>query len=74
LWNRSNIIESPHAGARIQTRRVTHWQNGKMVIRWLASAFIRTEKRFNQIMGYRDLWTLEAILNDVQPAIGQVAA
>jgi len=74
LWNRSNIIESPHAGARIQTRRVTHWQNGKMVIRWLASAFIRTEKRFNQIMGYRDLWTLEEILNDVQPAIGQVAA
>ena len=57
----TNIIESPHAGVRIQTRRVTHWQNGKMVIRWMASAFIRTEKRFNNIMGYRDLWTLEAI-------------
>jgi transposase-like protein len=70
----TNIIESPHAGVRIQTRRVTHWQNGKMVIRWLASAFIRTEKRFNKIMGYRDLWTLEAILNDTQPATGQVAA
>jgi len=70
----TNIIESPHAGVRIQTRRVTHWQNGKMVIRWLASAFIRTEKRFNKIMGYRDLWTLEAILNDTQPASGQVAA
>jgi transposase-like protein len=70
----TNIIESPHAGVRIQTRRVTHWQNGKMVIRWLASAFIRTEKRFNKIMGYRDLWTLEAILNDSQPVTGQVAA
>ena len=70
----TNIIESPHAGVRIQTRRVTHWQNGKMVIRWLASAFIRTEKSFNKIMGYRDLWTLEAILNDAQPAAGQVAA
>jgi len=70
----TNIIESPHAGVRIQTRRVTHWQNGKMVIRWLAPAFIRTEKRFNKIMGYRDLWTLEAILNDAQPAAGQVAA
>jgi hypothetical protein len=45
-----------------------HWQNGKIVIRWLASAFIRTEKRFNKIMGYRDLWTLEATLNDAQPA------
>jgi hypothetical protein len=25
-------------------------------------------------MGYRDLWTLEAILNNVQPTTGQVAA
>jgi transposase-like protein len=59
----TNIIESPHAGVRIQTRRVTHWQNGKMVLRWMASAFIRTEKRFNKIMGHRDLWALEAILS-----------
>jgi transposase-like protein len=59
----TNIIESPHAGVRIQTRRVTHWQNGRMVLRWMASAFIRTEKRFNKIMGHRDLWALEAILN-----------
>ena len=59
----TNIIESPHAGVRIQTRRVTHWQNGKMVLRWMASAFVRTEKRFNKIMGHRDLWALEAILN-----------
>lgn len=59
----TNIIESPHAGVRIQTRRVTHWQNGKMVLRWMASAFIRTEKRFNRIMGHKDLWALEAILN-----------
>ena len=59
----TNIIESPHAGVRIQTRRVTHWQSGKMVMRWMASEFIRTEKRFNKIMGHRDLWALEAILN-----------
>jgi transposase-like protein len=70
----TNIIESPHAGVRIQTRRVTHWQNGAMVTRWLASAFIRTEKRFNKIMGYRDLWTLEAILNPAQADAAQVAA
>src|ERR1035437_4766200 len=70
----TNIIESPHAGVRIRTRRVTNWQNGSMARRWMASAFIRTEKRFNKIMGYRDLWTLEAILNDKQPATGQVAA
>ena len=59
----TNIIESPHAGVRIQTRRVTHYQNGKMVLRWMASAFLRTEKRFKRIMGHKDLWALEAILN-----------
>ena len=70
----TNIIESPHAGVRIQTRRVTHWQNGNMVLRWMASAFLRTEKRFNKVMGYRDLWTLEATLNPAQPASAEVAA
>jgi transposase-like protein len=70
----TNIIESPHAGVRIQTRRVTHWQNGNMVLRWMASAFLRTEKRFNKIMGYRDLWALEAILNPAQHASAEVAA
>lgn len=69
----TNIIESPHAGVRIQTRRVAHWQNGKMVLRWMASAFLRTEKRFNRIMGHKDLWALEAILNPTATASQKVA-
>ena len=69
----TNIIESPHAGVRIQTRRVTHWQNGKMVLRWMASAFLRTEKRFKRIMGHRDLWALEAILNPTAATSKKVA-
>jgi transposase-like protein len=69
----TNIIESPHAGVRIQTRRVTHWQNGKMVLRWMASAFLRTEKRFKRIMGHRDLWALEAILNPAATASQKAA-
>jgi len=43
-------------------------------MRWMASAFLRTEKRFNKIMGHRDLWALEAILNPAQPASKKVAA
>jgi transposase-like protein len=69
----TNIIEGPHAGVRIQTRRVTHWQNGKMVLRWMASAFLRTENRFKRIMGHRDLWTLEAILNPAATASQKAA-
>jgi len=64
----TNIIESPHAGVRIRTRRVTHWQNGAMARRWMASAFLRTEKNFRRIMGYKELWALEAILSESQAA------
>ena len=70
----TNLIESPHAGVRIRTRRVTHWQNGAMVRRWMASAFLRTEKNFRKIMGYRELWALEAILNGPQSATRQAVA
>lgn len=70
----TNIIESPHAGVRIRTRRVTNWQNGTMVRRWMASAFLRTEKKFRRIMGYTELWTLEAILSESQVATQQAVA
>lgn len=70
----TSITESPHAGAGIQTRHVTHWQTGRMVICCLASASISTENRFNNILGCRNLWTLVAILDDAQPATRQVAA
>lgn len=76
LWRclaTTNIIESPHAGVRIQTRRVTHWKNGRMVLRWMASAFLRTEKRFKRIMGHKDLWALEAILNPTATASKKAA-
>ena len=59
----TNIIESPNSGVRGRTRRVTNWQSGEMVLRWAAAAFIATEKRFNRIMGYAQLWTLQVALD-----------
>ena len=56
----TNIIENPHSGVRMRTRRVSRWRNGKMVLRWAASAFLATEKNFRRIQGYRDLWMLKA--------------
>ena len=35
-----------------------------MALRWAASAFLEVEKRFRRIMGYRDLWMLESVLNE----------
>jgi putative transposase len=59
----TNIIESPQSGVRMRTRRVCRWRDGAMVKRWAAAAFLATEKNFRKIMGYRDLWMLDAILN-----------
>lgn len=64
----TNIIESPHAGVRMRTRRVCRWRNGNMVKRWMAAALLATEKNFRKIMGYRDLWALDAILNGSKSA------
>ena len=44
-----------------------------MVLRWMASAFLRTEKRFKRIMKHKDLWALEAILNLAATASKKVA-
>ena len=59
----TNIIESPHSGVRMRTRRVTNWKDGSMVMRWAASGFLATEKDFRRMMGYRDLWILAAALD-----------
>jgi transposase-like protein len=70
----TNIIESPQSGVRMRTRRVCRWRDGSMVKRWMASAFLATEKNFRKIMGHRDLWALEAILNGSKSATGTAVA
>ena len=47
----TNVIESPHSGVRLRTRRVCHWRVGKMVLRWAAAALLATEKNFRRLMG-----------------------
>ncbi len=34
-----------------------------MVLRWVATAWLSTEKSFRRIMGYQQLWMLEAYLD-----------
>jgi len=62
----TNIIESPHSGVRMRTRRVCHWQNGQMVLRWAVAGFLETEKHFQRIGGYKQLWMLKAYLDDLE--------
>lgn len=58
----TNIIESPQSGVQRRTSNVARWRDAEMVERWVASAWLLTEKHFRRIDGHRDLWALAAIL------------
>lgn len=59
----TNVIESSFSGARSKIRRVTHWQDGSMALRWSAAALLATEKKFRKIYGSSGLWMLQAYLD-----------
>jgi transposase-like protein len=58
----TNVIESPQGGVARRTDNVTRWRDQEMVERWVASAWLLTEKHFRKIDGHRDLWALATIL------------
>ena len=60
----TNVIESPNSGIRRRTGRVTRWKDGSMLLRWVASALIATEKSFRRIMGWKQLWILQTYLDN----------
>ncbi len=60
----TNVIESPNSGIRRRTGRVSRWKDGSMVLRWVASALIETEKSFRRIMGCERLWMLKSNLDN----------
>ncbi len=70
----TNLIESPQSGVRMRTRRVCRWRDAAMMQRWAAAAFLATENNFRRIMGWKDLWQLQAILGRQTPATKQEVA
>lgn len=58
----TNIIESPQSGVQKRTGNVTRWRDADMTQRWVASAWLITERHFRRIDGHKDLWALAAIL------------
>jgi len=70
----TNVIESPHSGVRLRTRKVCRWRDGKMVLRWAAAALLMTEQNFRRIMGHRDLWMLKAAFGRKEALVQQEVA
>ena len=58
----TNVIESPQSGVQKRTNNVTRWRDAAMVERWVASAWLLTEKHFRKVLGFRDFWALSVIL------------
>ena len=70
----TNVIESPQGGVARRTANVTRWRDREMVERWVASAWLLTEKHFHKIDGHSDLWALATILGrQVQTPTSQEA-
>lgn len=68
----TNVIESPQSGVQKRTNNVTRWRDAAMVERWVASAWLLTEKHFRKVVGFHDFWTLSVILGrDQNPAASQ---
>ena len=48
----TNPIESLNSGIRNVTKRVKRWKNSEMVMRWVCTGIIESEKNFRKINGH----------------------
>ena len=58
LWKTlrsTNPIENLNGGVAQFTRNVRRWRGGSMILRWVGSAILETEKQFRRVRGYREL-------------------
>jgi len=60
----TNVMESPQGTVRQKIGRVRRWRDGAMALRWVASAFLTSEKSFRRLMGWQQLWMLQAYLDE----------
>ena len=72
----TNPVESMNSVGRSVTGNVKRWQDGQMVLRWMAAGMLEAEKQFRRIVGYRDLHVLKQALRgrqEVMEGAGTVA-
>lgn len=63
LLSTTNVIESSFSTVARAARRVTHWQSGDMVMRWVAAGLWLAEGSFRQTLSAEDLATLARALD-----------
>lgn len=51
----TNAIENLMSAIRRTTRRVSRWENGSMIRRWVGMAVLEAQKRFRRLKGHREM-------------------
>jgi hypothetical protein len=59
---RDVFLATAQAAAVAVQMPVPYWRDPQMVERWVASAWLLTEKHFRKLNGHKDLWALATIL------------
>lgn len=54
----TNAIENLNGGVGHFARHVRRWRDGRMLVRWIATALQEVQQGFRRVSGYRDLRTL----------------
>jgi transposase-like protein len=54
----TNVIENMNGLIRKTTQRVRRWSNEEMIMRWVSSGIMESEKSFRQVKGYRSIQIL----------------
>jgi len=62
ILSTTNAIENLMGSVRGHTRRVKKWKNGRMMLRWVATALQDASTRFRCVMGHRGMRELAAAL------------
>ncbi len=70
----TNPIESCFSVTHTVTGRVKRWSNGDMVRRWAVAAFLKAEKKFKRVKGYREIPKLIVALGQKNLDRKEVAA
>lgn len=65
----TNIIENVNGTVGKFARNVRRWRDGKMIVRWVASALKEADKKFRRLRGHKDMPRLVAALETHQSAL-----
>jgi len=59
----TNAIENLNGGVGHFARHVRRWRDGRMLVRWIATALQEVQRGFRRVRGYRDLRVLTRALD-----------